>query len=381
MHRLTNIFAGRVGAGAIARTVMIPLLAVFTAIVVGSVFMLLNDYDPLAAYGGLLDGALGSKRAIARTILNSVPFVFGGLSVAFAFKGGLFNIGGEGQLFMGAVAAAWVGVAGTGLPSWLHIFLSLLAGFVAGAIWGGIPGTLKAFTGAHEVITTIMFNFIGIVFAGWLVSKGGQGQKPGPLVDPDPLNIVPRTADIAESARLPLLEWGREPMHLGIVLAIVAAIVIWWLVWKTPFGFGLRMVGLNPSAARYAGVNVARNTILTMAIAGGLAGLAGTVETLGRNYYFAPNFNVGYGFDSIAIALLGRNHPVGVVLSALLFGVMDAGSTRMQLRAHVPSEIIKVVQALILAFVAANEIIRYIYRIRREREEAAVPLSAGWGKR
>lgn len=223
-----------------------------------------------------------------------------------------------------------------------------------------------------------MFNFIGIFFAGWLVSKGGEGQKPGPLVDPDPMNIVPRTAQIAESARLPLLEWGGEPMHLGILLAIAAAIVIWWLVWKTPFGFGLRMVGLNPSAARYAGVNVARNTIVTMAIAGGLAG---TVEMLGRNYYFAPNVNVGYGFDSIAIALLGRNHPVGVVLSALLFGVMDAGSTRMQLSAHVPSEIIKVVQALILAFVAANEIIRYIYRIRAAREENVVALSAGWGKR
>ena len=381
MDRITNLVAGRACAGAIVRAVLIPLLAVFTAIVVGSVFMLLNDYDPLAAYGGLLDGALGSKRAIARTILNSVPFVFGGLSVAFAFKGGLFNIGGEGQLFVGAVAAAWIGVAAVGLPAWLHILTSLFAGFLAGSIWGGIPGTLKAVTGAHEVITTIMFNFIGIVFAGWLVSKGGEGQKPGPLVDPDPLNIVPRTAEIAESARLPFLEWGREPMHLGILLAIVAVIVIWWVIWKTPFGFGLRMVGLNPSAARYAGVNVAHSTIVTMAIAGGLAGMAGTVETLGRNYYFAPNFNVGYGFDSIAIALLGRNHPVGVVLSALLFGVMDAGSTRMQLSAHVPSEIIKVVQALILAFVAANEIIRYIYRIRAPREGDVVPLSAGWGKR
>ena len=240
------------------------------------------------------------------------------------------------------------------------------------------PGT-PVFLG--DIVETEGGASVGIVFAGWLVSKGGEGQKPGPLVDPDPMNIVPRTAKIAESARLPFLEWGREPMHLGILLAIVAVIVIWWVIWKTPFGFGLRMVGLNPSAARYAGVNVAHSTIVTMAIAGGLAGMAGTVETLGRNYYFAPNFNVGYGFDSIAIALLGRNHPVGVVLSALLFGVMDAGSTRMQLSAHVPSEIIKVVQALILAFVAANEIIRYIYRIRAPREGDVVPLSAGWGKR
>ena len=381
MQRITSVILRRYIPAAFARGLIIPILAVFTAIVVGSIFMMINNYDPLAAYGGMLDGALGSKRAIARTILNSVPFVFGGLSVAFAFKGGLFNIGGEGQLFMGAVAAAWIGVTALGIPPWLHIFLSLLAGCIAGAIWGGIPGALKAFTGAHEVITTIMFNFIGIVFAGWLVSKGGEGQKQGPLVDPDPMNIVPRTAEIAESARLPLLEWGREPMHLGIILALVAAALIWWLVWKTPFGFGLRMLGLNPSAARYSGVSVVRNTFITMAVDGGLAGLAGTVETLGRNYYFAPNFNVGYGFDSIAIALLGRNHPIGVVLSALLFGVMDAGSTRMQLNAHVPSEIIKVVQALILAFVAANEIIRYIYRLRAEGEEEEVVLSTGWGKR
>ena len=367
--------------GTLVRSVSIPLLAVFTSVVVGSIFMLLNGYDPLAAYGGLLDGALGSPRAIGRTILNSIPFIFAGLSVAFAFKGGLFNIGAEGQLFIGAVTSAWVGVAASGLPSVLHLMLSLLAGFSAGMIWGGIPGILKAYTGAHEVITTIMFNFIGIVLTGWLVSKGGGGHNPGPLVDPDPLNIVPRTANVAESARLPVLfELGKESMHFGIVIALVAALVVWWLVWKTPFGFGLRMVGLNPSAARYSGVNVARSTVLNMSIAGGLAGLAGAVETLGRNYYFAPNFNVGYGFDSIAIALLGHSHPAGVVLSALLFGMMDAGSTRMQLRAHVPSEIIKVVQALILAFVAANEIIRYVYRIRGERESDTA-LSAGWGDR
>lgn len=367
--------------GALARSAAIPILAVITAVIVGSIFMIFNDYDPVAAYGGLLDGALGSPRSIGRTILNAVPFIFAGLSVAFAFKGGLFNIGAEGQLFIGAVTSAWVGVAAAGLPSLIHLTVSILAGFFAGMIWGAIPGLLKAYTGAHEVITTIMFNFIGIVMTGWLVSKGGEAQNPGPLVDPDPLNIVPRTADVLASARLPVLfELGKERIHLGIVLALIAAFAIWWLVWKTPFGFGLRMVGLNPSAARYAGVNVARNTVLTMALAGGLAGLAGTVETLGRNYYFAPNFNVGYGFDSIAIALLGRSHPVGVVLSALLFGMMDAGSTRMQLRAHVPSEIIKVVQALILAFVAASEIIRFIYRIRDESDDDSA-ISAGWGDR
>lgn len=371
----------RARARRIGQSLAIPLLAVLTSAIVGTVFMVFNGFNPLLAYGGMLDGALGNATAITRTLLNSVPFIFAGLSVAFAFKGGLFNIGAEGQLFVGAVTAAWIGIALTGLPPLLHATLALLAGTLAGAVWGGIPGVLKAYTGAHEVITTIMFNFIGIVLTGWLVSQGGEGQTPGPLRDPNPLNIVPRTARVAESARLPILFQFGEPIHSGVLLAVVAAIIIWWLVWRTPFGFELRMVGLNASAARYAGVNVGRTTILTMAIAGALAGLAGAVETLGRNYYFAPNFNVGYGFDSIAIALLGRTHPVGVIFAALLFGAMDAGATRMQLRANVPSEIIKVVQALILAFVAADEIIRYIYRLRAPEVEEEAALSAGWGKR
>ncbi len=366
---------------ALAQPILVPLLAVITAILVGSLFVVVNGFNPIKAYAGLFDGALGSPTAVARTILNATPFVFAGLSVAFAFKGGLFNIGGEGQLFLGAVSAAWIGIALAGLPPVLHIPLSLLAGFLAGGLWGAIPGALKAYTGSHEVITTIMFNFIGIVFTGWLVSQGGEGQTPGPLRDPDPNNIVARTAQVAGGARLPVLfNLGTESIHLGVVLAILAAVVLWWLVFRSTFGFELRMVGLNPSAAKYAGVNVARTTILTMAIAGGLAGLAGAVETLGRNYYFAPNFNVGYGFDSIAIALLGRTHPFGVVMAAALFGVMDAGATRMQRSSGVNIEIIQVIQALILLFVAAPEIIRYVFRLRVQKEDQAA-LSAGWGKR
>lgn len=366
----------------IARSALLPLLSVLTAIIAGSLFMLFNGYDPLKAYGGMLNGAFGGPTDVARTILNAVPLVFAGLSVAFAFKGGLFNIGGEGQLFLGAVTSAWIGIALAGMPALIHLPLAILAGFTAGALWGGLSGALKAYTGAHEVITTIMLNYIAIVFTGWLVSQGSrqQGIAPGPLRDPDPLNIVPRTARVAESARLPVLfNLGNEAIHFGVVLAILAVIVIWWLVWRSTFGFELRMVGLNASAGKYAGVNVARTTILTMAIAGGLAGLAGTVETLGRNYYFAPNFNVGYGFDSIAVALLGKSHPVGVALAALLFGAMDAGSTDMQLAARVPTEIIQIVQALVLVFVAAPEIIRFLYRMRVEEEKAI--LSAGWGKR
>ena len=350
----------------------IPLLAIFTAILVGSLFLLASGFNPLEAYGGLIDGAFGSPRGWSRTILNMVPFVFAGLSVAFAFKGGLFNIGAEGQLFIGSICAATVGFAIDGLPLIIHLPLALLAGMAGGAIWGMIPGLLKAYTGAHEVITTIMFNYIGIILTGYLVS--------GPLQDPS--TIVPETPDVLLTARLPLISSERLGLHAGIFLALITAVLIYWVIWRTPFGFALRTVGLNPSAAAYAGISVKRMTVLSMLIAGLLAGLSGTVETLGRNYYFAPGFNVGYGFDSITIALLAKNHPLGVILTAFLFGAMDAGATRMQRLSGVPSEIIQVVQALILMFVAADQIIRIIYRLKSQRaQEAEASLSAGWGQR
>ncbi len=353
------------------QAIAIPLLAILTAVVVGSIFLLAYGYNPLEAYRGLVDGAFGSSRGWTRTLLNMVPFIFAGLSVAFAFKGGLFNIGAEGQLFIGSICAAYVGFAFEGLPLAVHLPLALLSGALGGALWGSIPGFLKAYTGAHEVITTIMFNYIGIIFTGYLVSGPLQAQG----------TIVPQTPNVLDSARLPLIT--ENGLHLGVLLAIIAAVVIWWLIWKTPFGYELRMVGLNPNAGAYAGVNVKRITVITMAVAGLLAGLAGTVETLGRNYYFAPGFNVGYGFDSITIALLAKNHPIGVILTAFLFGAMNAGATRMQRLSDVPTEIIQVVQALILMFVAADQIIRIIYRIRARREDeiSSGVLSAGWGQR
>lgn len=353
------------------RATTVPLLAILTAVIAGSLFLLLSGYNPLEAYGGLVDGAFGSPRGWARTLLNMVPFIFAGLAVAFAFKGGLFNIGAEGQLFIGSICAATVGFALQGLPWFIHLPLALLAGMIGGAVWGSIPGFLKAYTGAHEVITTIMFNFIGIILTGYLVS--------GPLQDPG--TIVPQTALVAQAARLPIIGDPEVGLHLGIVLAILTAFFIHWLVSRTPFGFALRTVGLNPGAASYAGISVKMITILTMTIAGLLAGLAGTVETLGRNYYFAPGFNVGYGFDSITIALLAKSHPLGVILTAFLFGALDAGATRMQRVSGVPSEIIQVIQALILMFVAADQIIRLIYRLKARPAEEPATFSAGWGQR
>lgn len=347
----------------------IPLLAIFTAVIVGSLFMLAYGYDPIEAYRGLLEGAFGSQRGITRTVLNAVPFIFAGLSVAFAFKGGLFNIGAEGQIFIGSICAAFMGTSLEGTPWAIHLPLALLFGCFGGMVWGGIPGLLKAYTGAHEVITTIMFNYMGIILTGYLVS--GPLQAPG--------SVVAETTKVFETARLPLL--GHN-LHAGIVLALVAAGLLYWLIWHTPFGFEVRTVGLNPSAAAYAGINVKSVTVLTMSLAGGLAGLAGAIETLGRNYYFAPGFNVGFGFDSIVIALLAKNNPLAIILTAFLFAAMNSGATRMQRLSGVPSEIIELVQGLILMFVAADQIIRTLYFLRkRQADDEGATFSAGWGQR
>ncbi|OQY47720.1 MAG: ABC transporter permease [Anaerolineaceae bacterium 4572_78] len=353
---------------AIIQPFIVPVLAIFTSVIVGSIFLLAYGFNPIDAYSGLLDGAFGSNRRIAKTILNTIPYIFGGLAVAFAFKGGLFNIGAQGQLFMGAISAAYVGFVFEGLPFIIHMPLAVLAGALGGAFWGAIPGFLKAYTGAHEVITTIMFNYIALSFVGYLVS--------GPLKLEG--SVIAKTPEIADAAKLPFFGTGELGLHYGIPLAILVAFIIYWLIWKTPFGFELRTVGLNPSAASYSGISVKRVTIFTMAISGLLAGLAGTVDTLGLIHHFEPSFNLGYGFDSITIALLAKNHPLGVILTSFLFGAMSAGSTRMQRASGVPSEIIQVVQALILMFVAAEQLIRIMYRLRSQEGEG-LQLSSGWG--
>ena len=374
--------------GRVFRRLALPLLSVFTALLIGGIFIALAGYDPLAAYGGLLDGAFGDAVSLTRTLVKMTPLVFSGLAVAFAFKGGLFNIGAQGQLVMGSVFSAWVGFAvpvdlgDPVLSTVVHLTLALGAGALGGALWGAIPGLLKAYTGAHEVITTIMFNFIAGNLVSWLLNAGspGEGIPPGPLSDPS--SIIARTPSILETAHLPVLfdPPGRDSLHLGLFLAIIAGLLIMLLVNRTTFGFELRMVGLNSTAARYSGISVKRITVLTMVIAGALAGLAGTMQTLGVNYRYEPNQSLGLGFDAITVALLASNNPLGVVLTAFLFGAMDAGSTRMQFNSGVPTEIILVVQALILMFAAAEQIIRMIYRVRGETG-INQKLSTGWGQR
>ena len=357
----------------ISDAVLIPFLAIFTAVVIGGVIIWLVGGDPFLAYKGLIQGSWGSKKAISETAVWATPYIFAGLAVALAFNGGLFNIGAEGQLAVGATCTALVGYAlpaklGYDLPVYILLPLAIIVGMIAGGIWAGIPGALKAYTGAHEVINTIMMNYIALNTISYLLN--------GVMKDRSPTNVIARTPLIAESARIPAIFDGLR-VHWGFILALAVAFFIWWLLNKTTLGFEIRTVGLNPDAAKYAGINVKRIIILTMVLSGMLAGLAGSVEVTGLNYRHELGFSLGYGFDAIAIALLGRSSPLGVVLASLLFASMRNGATRMQFLTQLPVDLISMIQALILLFVAADAIIRYIYRIKSKGER--VVLTRGWG--
>lgn len=365
------------------RALLIPVLAVVAALLIGAIIMLIFGDDPIKAYTGLVRGAFEWGRPLSSTIRKMTPLILTGLSVAVAFKAGLFNIGASGQFLMGTIASVAVGTNFEGLPALIHVPFAVLAGLAGGMLWGAIPGILKVTTGAHEVITTIMLNYIAANLVGWTVYAGGsQGQTPGPLWDPT-AGAVSETADVLASAQLPFLVGPPYRIHLGVILALLIALFMWWLIYKTVIGFEIRTVGLNMKAARYAGMRVPQRIVLAMVLAGGLAGLAGTFETLGHIHKYAPEFSGAVGFDGITVALLGQTHPLGVVLSAFLLGALDAGASRMQFDSGVAADIIQIIQALVLAFVAAPVIIRSLFRLpkpadRDNVEVEATTLSTGW---
>ena len=394
--------------------ILYPVLAVFTALVLGAILILITDpevveawanffQDPLyalqvtwqtvaEAYGAMFAGSLnidgilegiqialsgGGTEALrvalvplAESLVQSVPYIFAGLAVAYGFQGGLFNIGAEGQLLVGAICSVFVGYSVTGLPWFLHLPLAMVAGIAGGAVWGGIVGALKAYTGAHEVINTIMMNWIAISLSAWLLKVGGPMARP----------TVPVTPPVLETAWIPQLSSTQgNRFHAGFFLALLVAWLVWWVLYKSTVGFEVRMVGANAKAARYSGVNVKRQWIQIMLVSGGLAGLAGTVQTLAVDRWVGVGFSAGLGFDAIALALLGKNHPAGVVLAALLFGTLRNGATRMQSVAQIPVDIITIVQALVIVFIAAPEIIRWLYRLRRPPVEEGSVFRQGWG--
>ncbi|MCA9858808.1 MAG: ABC transporter permease [Thermomicrobiales bacterium] len=324
-------------------TVLTSVAAVAVALLVGAIFILLSQQNPVTAYKALLEGAFGSRRAIGETLAASTPYIFGGLAFAVAYRAGLFNIGIEGQMVMGGLAAGVFAAWNLDLPRVLYIPCALLVAAVAGGIWGAIAGALKAVSGAHEVITTIMLNYLAFQVLSYTLLRT-EGWLP---VNPQLQATKPSSPD----ARLPNILSGTR-LHAGLLLGLLMALLVWYLLFRTTFGYRLRTVGLSKGAAAYAGMRWGATITIAMFISGALGGLGGASETLGLlgQQYNAPQ---GYGFASIAVGLVGRNNPFGVVLAALLFGTLRSGSTAMQNQAGTSKELVLVLQGLvILAFAA-----------------------------
>ncbi len=386
---------------------LVPMLAVLTALAVGALLIVFTDPtsrhewagffrhpgEALSAswtavreaYYALFSGAFGSPSQIARavgsgelaqiqsalspiseTVVTATPLIFVGLSVALGFRAGLFNIGAEGQMNVGALVASAAGFSMTWLPDPIHLVVLILAGFVGGALWGAIPGFLKAKTGAHEVITTIMLNYIAVALVLYLLSTPFYRQQAEPVAKP----VV---------AQFPHLFGSSLRIHAGIFVALAAAAGVSWLLNRTTIGFEFRAVGANPDAARAAGMNPTRTTVVVMTLAGGLSGLAGANQLASVTPSLLPGFASGLGFDGIAIALLGRGTPGGVVAAAFLFGALRAGGRSMQAITQTPIDIIVVIQALVIAFVAAPALVRALYRIKARRVGAGATFAKGWG--
>lgn len=331
--------------------ILVPVVSVLLGLLIGGIIMLVSNYNPFSAYAALIDGIFGNGYNLGETIRAASPLILSGLAVAFAFRTGLFNIGVEGQLLVGWLASVYVGIH-FDLPKVIHLPFAILAGAAAGALWGVIPGFLKAKFKVHEVITTIMMNYIALYTTNGIIRA--YMLAPGE-----------RTKDIKESASLAspwlqqLTEFSR--LHYGIVVAILAAVIMWFILWKTTTGYELRAVGFNQHASQYAGINVSKNIVLAMAISGAFAGAAGTMEGLGTYQYMTINNTfTGVGFDGIAVSLLGANGSVGIIIAALLFGGLKIGSLTMQSAAGVPTELVGIVIALIIFFVASSYLIRWL---------------------
>jgi simple sugar transport system permease protein len=338
---------------------LIPIIAVFIALFIGGILIKLQGLDPIVAYKSLFKTAFGSIEGIGATLGKSTPLVLSGLAVAVGLRAGLFNIGAQGQLLSGSLAAAWAGVTFDGLPGYIHIPVALIIGAFFGSIVAAISGLLKAYRGVHEVITTIMLNSIVMAIADYLAS--GKLREPG--------QFLTRTSEIAESARLPII--GNLPS--GFFIAVILGVFIWWVLGRTTSGFRIETVGRNRHAAWYSGISVKRTVVSAMVVSGAIAGLGGAIETLGITYRYAPAFNLGLGFDGITIALLGRVHPIGIIPGAILIGGMRAGAANMQFDAGVAPEIVDLLMALILLFVTAPLITRFF------KNSSNKSMTSGWG--
>ena len=354
------------------RELLFPLIAVVAAFVVGGIVVLLIGDDPFETYRLLIGSALSWPDGIGYTLFYATPLIFTGLAVAVAFRCGLLNIGAEGQLYVAAFVTAWVGITFANLPGWILIPLACLAAMLAGGVWGAIPGVLKARFGSHEVINTIMLNFVAVAITGYFTQYHYKTAG-DPIMQTVPIGR-PAAAGGAEgavagaNAHLPRLgEFipgfpERIPLNLAFILALVACVVVYIFLWRTKWGYEIRATGSNPTAAEYGGISVKKQIVLAMAVSGALAGMVGINEVLGYRYRFFQGFSggvVSYGFGGIAVALLGRNHPVGVLLAALLFGALIRGGLFVDIFTdRVSKDLVLVLQALVILFVAAEALFR-----------------------
>jgi simple sugar transport system permease protein len=340
----------------IVSAVLVPLVSVLCGFLVGAIAIVAAGADPLQAYGALFAGAFTNHNAFAETLVSSTPYVLLGLAVALGFRAGLFNIGAEGQFYIGSLTGVFVAYSIHGLPGVIELPVALLAGMLGGSLWSAIAGALKARFGAHEVITTIMLNYVSFLVASYLVDTKGLMLAP---------NVsTPRTPDVDPGAVLPIIV-SASRLHLGFILALAAAPVVWFLIERTTIGFRLRAVGFNQGAARAAGISVGWTIVLTMALSGALAGAAGIVQILGVNFHMTDTVAAGYGFDAIAVALLARSNPWGVLPAGLLFGALHNGASYMQLETQVSADLISIVQASVIIFIAAPVIVGWLFRLRR----------------
>lgn len=336
-------------------TIIPQLLAIMAAFLVGAVVLVLTGYSPIDVYTTMLQGAFGDIYGIGQTLTQATPIIFTALSFLFSYKCGLFNIGAEGQLLIGGFVSAVVGSSFGWLPAPIHILISLSSGALAGGAWGYIPALLKTKFGAHEVITTMMLSYIATYLTSYLVTY--PFKAPG---------WVPQTVPIAESSQLPRL---LQPTQLSasFLIAIVLAGLVYYILQKTTLGYNIKASGLNPLAAENGGIDVKKSMVLAFIISGALAGLGGAGEILGVHYRFIQGFSPGYGFDGLAVALVGGLNPLGVLLAAILFGALRSGGMLMTRATQVPLDIVVIIQSLVILFVAVPNLVRYLIRWRREK--------------
>ncbi len=344
-----------------------PIIAILLALVAGGVLLLILGADPIKAYGTMIDGAFGSQAALLRTLTRATPLLIIAVGICIAFRAGVINIGAEGQVFVGAIVAVSFSLGlGATLPAWLLVPLTLIAGFLGGAVWGAIPGYLKARFDVNEILSTVMMNEIAVQLLLYLLS--------GPMLDPKQIEAgtrIPQSAQIPEASWLARLAPPSQ-VNIGLLIGLAMAVVVYLLLWRTTLGYRIRAVGQNKNASRYAGISVPRYLMLALVLSGGLAGLAGAVELQGINHRVVEGFAVGYGFSGIVVALFGRLHPLGAIPSAFLFGALLVGADKMQRTMQVPSATVTALQGLIVIFVVSSDIFVRRYNARRSARTATV---------